>query len=439
MIEKLGRYEIISELGQGAMGTVYKARDPLLDRIVAIKTINLNLLDDEVAEYEARFYQEAKAAGQLSHPNIVTIYDIGKSDQLAYMAMEFLEGQELRRILGGLSPIAIEQALDIGAQVADALNYAHDRQVVHRDIKPANVMVLNDGLIKITDFGIARMRNNEIKTMTGMILGSPKYMSPEQVSAKRAGPPSDLFSLGVVIYEMLTGTSPFVADTIHSVMYQTLHFNPPAPKTLNPDLPEVVNYIVAKVLAKNVDDRYRSAADLASDLRQARSDYLSGATESSLIASMPGKPRPFTGLPTSLTRREDEPGNATGAAHQPAADDASKEDFDAGTDAASNPMIPVSNAFDSTEATGRLAAITGLEKEVDEVLPDTPKTAQLRAPANAKHSGQYSAVSASMSWSNREAAARMNGFAIHIQPKLRYIWLGSAALLFAAMTLLLFG
>jgi len=156
----LGRYEILSELGQGAMGTVYKARDPMLDRIVAIKTVNLTLPKDELAEYEARFYQEAKAAGGLSHRNIVVIYDIGRSDRVAYMAMEFLEGQELRRLMQARAPVPLEQALDVTAQVADGLNYAHDRQIIHRDIKPANIMVLGDGSIKITDFGIARMRNN---------------------------------------------------------------------------------------------------------------------------------------------------------------------------------------------------------------------------------------------------------------------------------------
>ena len=141
-------------------------------------------------------------------------------------------------------PIPRPRALDIGAQVAEGLQYAHERQIIHRDIKPANIMVLQDGLVKITDFGIARMRNNEVKTMTGMILGSPKYMSPEQVSGKRADTRSDIFSLGVVIYEMLTGTSPFVADNIHGVMYQTMTFQSPAPKTLIPP-PDVLNFIIA--------------------------------------------------------------------------------------------------------------------------------------------------------------------------------------------------
>src|SRR6476659_5886737 len=223
--QQLGRYEILSELGQGAMGVVYKAHDPVLDRVVAIKTINLNLPKDELPEYEARFYQEARAAGGLNHPNIVTIYDIGKSERVAYMAMEFLEGEELRATLESGHPLPLSQAIDVIMQVAEGLAYAHERHIVHRDIKPANIMIVREGLVKITDFGIARMRTNEVKTLTGMILGSPKYMSPEQVSGKRADTRSDIFSLGVVLYEMLTGTSPFVADNIHGVMYQTMNFN----------------------------------------------------------------------------------------------------------------------------------------------------------------------------------------------------------------------
>ena len=238
---QLGRYELLAELGQGAMGVVYKALDPVLDRVVAIKTINLTLPKDELADYEARFYQEARAAGGLNHPNIVTIYDIGKSERLAYMAMEFLEGEELRSILSSKEALPVTLALDIAIQVADGLAYAHDRQVVHRDIKPANIMIVRDGLVKITDFGIARMRTNEVKTMTGMILGSPKYMSPEQVTGKRADHRVDLFSLGVVLYEMLTGEAPFLADSIHGIMYQIMQFSPPAPSATQPGLPEVLD------------------------------------------------------------------------------------------------------------------------------------------------------------------------------------------------------
>src|SRR5688572_13785712 len=206
-VRKLGRYEVVAELGKGAMGTVYKAMDPLLERTVAIKTINISADDPEMAEYEARFYQEAKAVGGLNHRNIVTVYDVAKSGNMPYLAMELLDGHELGTLLGsGRLPVA--HAIDIAAQVADGLAYAHEHEVVHRDIKPANIMVMKDGLVKIADFGIARMRTKERSTESA-IVGSPRYMSPEQVLRKRAEQRSDIFSLGVVLYEMLTGTPPF--------------------------------------------------------------------------------------------------------------------------------------------------------------------------------------------------------------------------------------
>ena len=179
---KLGRYAILSELGRGAMGVVYKATDSVLERTVAIKTVNMNLTPEEAKGYEARFYQEARSAGSLNHPNIVTIYDVGKSGNLAYMAMEFLQGEELRSLLSSGQPLPIARAIDIAAQVAEGLAYAHQHGVVHRDIKPANVMLSVTGRAKITDFGIARLPNSAVKTMTGLILGSPRYMSPEQVN-----------------------------------------------------------------------------------------------------------------------------------------------------------------------------------------------------------------------------------------------------------------
>jgi serine/threonine protein kinase len=178
MISQLGRYEVLGELGQGAMGVVYKARDPLIDRVVAIKTINLSLALDEKEEFENRFYQEAKAAGRLSHPNIVTIYDVGKNGDVAYIAMEFLEGRELRDIMDDGKLLPIEQVLDIVAQVAQGLAYAHEHDIVHRDVKPSNVMIVRGNHVKITDFGIARMPSSAVQTQTGMVLGSPKYMSP---------------------------------------------------------------------------------------------------------------------------------------------------------------------------------------------------------------------------------------------------------------------
>ena len=270
MISQLGRYEVIGELGQGAMGIVYKAKDPLIDRVVAIKTINLGLALDEKEEYESRFYQEAKAAGRLNHPNIVTIFDVGKSGDVAYIAMELLEGRELRDIMndGGLLPV--EQVLDIVAQVAQGLAYAHEHEIVHRDVKPSNIMVIRDGHVKITDFGIARMASSAVRTQTGMVLGSPKYMSPEQVMGKALDQRSDIFSLGVMLYEMLTGQAPFNGENVNAIMYQTLNAVPAPPNTINPAVPEMANFIVAKALAKKLEDRYQNAKDFAVDLRACR-------------------------------------------------------------------------------------------------------------------------------------------------------------------------
>ena len=436
----LGRYEIISELGQGAMGTVYKARDPMLDRIVAIKTINLTLPKEELAEYEARFYQEAKAAGGLSHRNIVTIHDIGRSDRVAYMAMELLEGQELRKLIQSRVPIQIAHALDIGAQVAEGLQFAHDRQIIHRDIKPANIMVLNDGLVKITDFGIARMRTNEVKTMTGMILGSPKYMSPEQVSGKRADTRSDIFSLGVVLYEMLTGTSPFVADNIHGVMYQTMNFNPPAPKTLNPELPEVFNFIMAKALAKNLDDRYQKAKDLSHDLRLALSE-ISGESAAPRVAPEPGiavdpKDTPFVVPASPLTRQEDKEARILEMAHEDAETDSEQMDMSSAASESTNPALGLSKAFDSFDATMRLAALTGMEKDLDK-FSETQKIARLKALADAKRATAASAASGSTTWQHSAAAGHNVMSSGMTTAQLKLVWIGSGCLVVAAAALIL--
>jgi len=212
------------------MGTVYKAVDPIIDRTVAIKTINLNLSKQELEEYEQRFQQEIKAAGRLNHPNIVTIYDVGKTEAVAYMAMEYLEGRELKDMLatGTLPPT--ESVVDIIAQVADGLWFAHQQGIVHRDVKPSNIMVLKGGIAKITDFGIARLPNSAVKTMTGLILGSPRYMSPEQVIGKSLDTRTDIFSLGVVLYEALTGMAPFDGDNVNAIMYATVNTSPRRPR-----------------------------------------------------------------------------------------------------------------------------------------------------------------------------------------------------------------
>ena len=342
MIKELGRYQIISELGQGAMGVVYKAKDPLIDREVAIKTINLSLAQEEREEYEARFYQEAKAAGRLSHPNIVTIYDVGRTDDIAYIAMEYLHGRELRDILNDNRILPIAQVIDIIAQVAMGLSYAHEHDIVHRDIKPSNVMVIRDGHVKITDFGIARMASAAVRTQTGMVLGSPKYMSPEQVMGKLTDQRSDIFSLGVMLYEMLTGQAPFMGENVNAIMYQTLNAVPAAPSTMNVDVPEMLNFIVAKALAKDLDSRYQNARDLANDLRDCR-DALPRSTS------------------TPMT---DSASKSSSAVNLASAGSLSGE---AGEDSNQVSALGLSTSFDSMEATMRLASMTASEEDVEEL------------------------------------------------------------------------
>jgi eukaryotic-like serine/threonine-protein kinase len=357
-IRKLGRYEIVAELGQGAMGIVYRAIDPILNRVVAIKTINMALKHDEIAEYEARFYQEAQAAGGLNHPNIVTVYDIGKSGAMAYMAMEFLEGVELQAILAPGAALAVMQAVEIAMQVADGLAYAHEHDVIHRDVKPANIMIIHGGLAKITDFGIARMRAARVVTQTGVVLGSPKYMSPEQVLGKRAEARSDIFSLGAVLYEMLTGKAPFVGADVNAMMFQTLNLVPPPPSTFNPDVPSMLDLIVAKMIAKAPDDRYFSARELVADLREC-SKHL----DSSLL---PQTAAPFTaaqayaGAERHAAPLLDEVSPATHL----------DEVQDVTTDP--SPTLGFARRFDSIGAARRLAEQTGAMHVMDEFLEKQP-------------------------------------------------------------------
>jgi serine/threonine-protein kinase len=352
MIKQLGRYEVMSELGQGAMGVVYKARDPLIDRIVAIKTINLGMEQEDQEEYEARFYQEAKAAGRLNHPNIVTIYDVGKSEKIAYIAMEFLQGRELRDVMrdDGLMPVS--RVLDVVAQVASGLSYAHDYEIVHRDVKPSNIMVIRDGHVKITDFGIARMASSAIRTQTGMVLGSPKYMSPEQVLGKALDRRSDIFSLGVMLYEMLTREAPFTGENINAIMYQTLNAVPVAPGTLNADVPEMLNFIVAKALAKDVEDRYQNAGDFAADLRACR-ERLPFIDPALKVADK----KPVVAERVELHEEVEQT------------------------------TLGLSRVFDSNEATMRLAAMTSAPEEVDQLAKTLkmaiPGERDIQAAANA--------------------------------------------------------
>lgn len=269
-IEQLGRFKITGTLGQGAMGTVYRAHDPLIERTVAIKTVACaGLSKDEVLAFEQRFYREAKSAGRLSHPNIVTIHDVGRNESLAFIAMEYLNGQSLRELLDSGVVLPPERCTEIAADVADGLAFAHANGVVHRDIKPANIMVLDNGSVKISDFGVALIPSGST-TVEGTAFGSPKYMSPEQVTGQKVDGRSDIFSLGAVLYEMLAGRPAFDGEELTAVLYQVLHAAPPLPSSFNPELPRVFDRLIAKSMAKDPDKRYQNATDLAADLRKCR-------------------------------------------------------------------------------------------------------------------------------------------------------------------------
>ena len=364
---KLGRFELVSEIGRGAMGIVYKAKDPMLERTVAIKTINLTMDKDGAEMYEKRFYQEARAAGGLNHPNIVTIYDIGRSESLCYMAMEFIEGAELRTLLLPGKPLPVQKALSIAAQVAEGLAYAHERGVVHRDIKPANIMVPETGPVKITDFGIARMRTSNVQTQTGMMMGSPKYMSPEQVIGKRADHRSDLFSLGVILYEMLTGAAPFTGESVNAVMYQIVNFVPPAPSAINPATPPALDAIVARMLAKAVDERAQSAAEIARGLRDCEHQAHGAPTATSTL--------PLPGLAPGPTPVVVDREVKSAVLAQTVERSRRAETTDPEAPAARG----VSRTFDSLEATQRLVALSDAARQMD------PNAATMPFPSQPTH------------------------------------------------------
>ena len=266
----LGRYEIERELGKGAMGAVYLGRDPKISRTVAIKTMALSqeFEDDELEEVKERFFREAETAGRLTHPNIVTIYDAGDEHDLAYIAMEFLKGDDLSKYVKKDSLLPLKQVLSLIQRSADGLDYAHQYNVVHRDIKPANIMWDPDSdTIKITDFGIARITDSS-KTKTGMVLGTPSYMSPEQLAGKKVTGQSDIFSLGVMLFQMVTGKLPFTGDSMASLMYKIANEAHPAPESINPDVPRCVTVIINRAMAKDVEKRYQRGSEMVSDIHK---------------------------------------------------------------------------------------------------------------------------------------------------------------------------
>lgn len=261
-----GRHKILKELGKGSMGVVYQAHDPQIDRLVALKVLRPDRVATE--EFLQRFMKEAKAIGRLSHPNIVVVYDVGEDQGTAYIAMEFVEGKPLDEIVKSES-FHSEEIIDLGLQVAEALDYAHRKGIVHRDIKPSNIILQPDGQIKITDFGIARIEDPEAtqQTQAGEILGTPAYMSPEQVLGQPVDGRSDLFSLGVILYELATGRRPFRGDNITTIFRNITAEDPQEPLLINPALPPELSRIVVRCLAKSPENRFGSGKDLAEALR----------------------------------------------------------------------------------------------------------------------------------------------------------------------------
>jgi serine/threonine protein kinase len=270
---RLGRYRILGVLGRGAMGIVYRAEDPLIEREVAIKTLNPSLPEEVMDEVRERFLREAKSAGRLNHPNVVTIYDVGEQDDVAYIAMELIEGRSLQHMLRDPERLPIETVVDLAAQIADGLDHAQRFAIVHRDVKPGNVMVSPAGRAKLTDFGVAYIPSSTV-TQVGTALGSPRYMSPEQVLGLPLDPRSDIFSLGSMLYEMLTGKTPFERPgepTTLNLMNRIAR-DPHFPVTrVDPQIPAVFDRILARALAKNASERYSRAGDMAEDLRNFRS------------------------------------------------------------------------------------------------------------------------------------------------------------------------
>ena len=264
-IRQFGRYEVVAELGRGAMGVVYKARDPQIDRMVAVKTVSLwgQELDEE-KEFRLRFLHEAKAAGRLHHPGIVAIFDAGENPENnhPYIVLEYVAGEALNRILAREKKLPLPTALQLTQEVAEALDYAHAQGVIHRDIKPANILVTEEGHAKIADFGIAKL-NLAHFTVPGRLLGTPAYMAPEQLSGEAADGRSDLFSLGVILYAMVTGHSPFHGDSATTVSFKVANREPLPATALDLTLPHELDEVISRAMAKDPRQRYQSGAEFA--------------------------------------------------------------------------------------------------------------------------------------------------------------------------------
>ncbi|NMA68836.1 MAG: Stk1 family PASTA domain-containing Ser/Thr kinase [Desulfitobacterium sp.] len=263
------RYEIIEKIGAGGMAIVYKAKDLLLNRIVTIKVLREQFTADE--EFVRRFRREAQSAASLSHTNIVSIYDVGKDEETEYIVMEYVEGQNLKEIIRNYAPLSTEQTVELGIQIAEAIHHAHEHQIIHRDIKPHNILVTEDGRIKVTDFGIARAVTAATVTHTGDIVGSVHYLSPEQARGVQTNEQSDVYSLGIILYELLTGKVPYDGETPIAIALKHLQELPDPPSKFNPRVSLALENVVMRAIAKSPDQRYSSAQELLADLRKVQS------------------------------------------------------------------------------------------------------------------------------------------------------------------------
>jgi hypothetical protein len=289
--KRFGRYEIVGELGRGAMGVVYKARDPQIDRLVAVKTVSLwGQEPDAEKEFRLRFMNEAQAAGRLHHSGIVAVFDVGENpeNQDPYIVLEYVPGEALNKVLAREKKLPLPTALQLAAEVADALEYAHAQGVVHRDVKPANILITQDGRAKIADFGIAKL-NLAHFTLPGRVLGTPAYMAPEQLSGEGSDGRSDLFSLGVILYAMVTGHSPFQGNSATTVCFKVANREPIAASALDMALPPELDAVISKAMSKDPEQRYQRGSEFADDLRHLQQLQLQrkpGSTTSSLQAAV---------------------------------------------------------------------------------------------------------------------------------------------------------
>src|SRR5262245_41378008 len=274
-LQRLGKYEIVGKIGQGAMGEVYRAHDGILNRDVAIKTMSAAIGSDD--ELRKRFHREAQSAARLNHPNIITVYDFGEEQGKIYMAMELLEGHDLKDVIGRHTPLTLDQKIGLIEQITEGLAFAHAKDVVHRDLKPANIHIQPNGQVKIMDFGLAKLASSDM-TRAGMIMGTPNYMSPEQVRGEKADSRSDVFSLGAVFYELLANRKPFEADSLHAVLFQVMQNEPEPLLKLVPDIPPSLAQMVEKAMSKDSAGRYRDASEMRDAVRQVRGQMNAGWT-----------------------------------------------------------------------------------------------------------------------------------------------------------------